>query len=318
MKPTVGFVLTWMRADNSSGGVFQYAQRLVNALVKYTDLKIVAIVTGAIGESFKQLRGYNNFKEISIDHTKPFQQILAKDNIDVVHTPVQSNNLYTTQAPMIITLHDLQHIILPENFSEAEKKFRNIHYKKAAEFSERIIVSYDHVRDDIVKYFDIPYEKIDVCPFGIEQPLDLSSLNVDDIKHKYILPDNYIFYAANTWKHKNHINLIRALEVVHSKYKQDVHLICTGERSGDFYPVVENEILNCELEDKIHFLGYIPEKEMLKIMTNSTLVVIPTRYEAGSIPLIEAMNYGMPVICSNVTSLPRQIGDERFTFDPIE
>ena len=60
----------------------------------------------------------------------------------------------------------------------------------------------------------------------------------------------------------------------------------------------------------------MPEGDLISLYKNSSLVVIPTLYEAGSGPLYEAMRYGVPVICSNVTSLPDTVGSDDFLFDP--
>jgi len=72
------------------------------------------------------------------------------------------------------------------------------------------------------------------------------------------------------------------------------------------------------LTEATHFLGLVPEEDLICLYKNSSLVVIPTLYEAGSAPLYEAMRYQVPVICSNVTSLPETIGNEEFIFDPNE
>jgi glycosyltransferase involved in cell wall biosynthesis len=65
-------------------------------------------------------------------------------------------------------------------------------------------------------------------------------------------------------------------------------------------------------------MGIVPEAELYWLYKNSSLVVIPTLYEAGSFPLIEAMYLQAPVVCSSVTSLPETIGDSRFVFDPLD
>ncbi len=71
-----------------------------------------------------------------------------------------------------------------------------------------------------------------------------------------------------------------------------------------------------KLEEEVKFLGIIPESDLISLYKLTKLVVIPTLYEAGSAPLYEAMRYGTPVICSNVTSLPETIGNDEFIFDP--
>ena len=311
----VGFDVTWMNAKNTGGGIYQYAERLITALAKHTNIGITAIISENSGEWFKSIQEHPNFKAILLKDSISFLEVLEKEKINVVHTPVQRHRHFTVRVPLITTLHDLQHFHLADFFTDKEIQFRNLYYKKSAEFSERIIVSFKHIKDDVQKFYDISPDKIDVCPLGIDNPVELKKYELPAIKKKYNLPESYLFYGANTWKHKNHISLIQALKAVHG-YGKKISLVCTGQKCDDFFPEIVKEVKKHDLQEYVNFLGYIPGNEMMLIMSNAALVVIPTLYEAGSFLLLEAMKYGVPVICSNVTSLPEQIGDERFVFDP--
>ena len=90
-------------------------------------------------------------------------------------------------------------------------------------------------------------------------------------------------------QHKNHINLIAALNKI-KKLGTEVNLVCTGNKT-DFYSEVEKKITEFRLKDSIKFLGIVPEEDLIGLYKNSELVVIPTLYEAGSGPLYEAMRY---------------------------
>jgi glycosyltransferase involved in cell wall biosynthesis len=70
------------------------------------------------------------------------------------------------------------------------------------------------------------------------------------------------------------------------------------------------------VRDFIHFLGVVPQVDLKWLYRNSLSVVVPSLYEAGSFPLIEAMQLEVPVLCASTTSLPATIGDNRFVFDP--
>ena len=316
MSLTVGFDVTWMNEPNTVGGVFQYSHRLINALVNHTDLQVVTLLNRNNQNIFKHLIENKNYRGILTETYPSLLDMIKSEKIDVMHTPLQRHFDYTFAIPMITSLHDLQHCYFPELFSMEEHNYRKIHYKKSAEFSERLIVSYAHVKKDIVKFYRIPPEKIDVCSFGIDEPRNLNQNRFAGLKDKYHITDRYLFYPANMWRHKNHMGLIKALKLVHEKYQIKIPLICTGQISDEFYPQLEKLVMQLDLTSDVNFVGYIEEEDMLLLMKNSALVVIPTLYEAGSFPLIEAMAYEVPVICSNVTSLPETIGDSRFTFDP--
>ena len=313
---TVGFDVTWMSVENTFGGVFQYSKRLISALVEHTDINVTAI-TGPNGKDiFNFLKGQKNFKEVYLEPPHSLLDVLSAEKIEVVHTPMQIFYNVTFSVPMISTLHDLQHIHYPDFFTQEELDYRKIYYKKSAEFSERVIVSFDHIKKDIVKFYNIPPDKIDVCPLGIDLPKPIDQSKFSVVKSKYQLSEKYLCYSANTWRHKNHMGLIKALKLLHERHDLKIPLVCTGQKLDDYYPEIKAIVDELNLGDFVSFTGYIPEEDMHLLVKNAALVVIPTLYEAGSFPLMEAMAYEVPVICSNVTSLPETIGDDRFVFNP--
>jgi glycosyltransferase involved in cell wall biosynthesis len=308
--------LTWLTNQDQVGGVFQYSMRVLNALVRYTEHTIVVIVSKGCEPLFTHLANAHNLKLIVKPFTKTFASIIHEEKIQVIHTPIQHHMNFTLAVPMITTLHDLQPFYFPEFFSPEEIECRNVYFRKSAEFSERVIASFRHVKDDIVKFYDIPADKIDVCPLGMPEAKPLEMGFIETVRRKYELPEKYLIYSANTWRHKNHLGLLRGLKLLHEKHDVKIPLICTGFQYPDFFPKIEDEIRRLGLTDSVRFLGYLPEEEMPAILCGAALSVIPTLYEAGSFPLMEAMNYGVPVICSSTTSLPDTISDRRFVFDP--
>lgn len=238
--------------------------------------------------------------------------------LDVIHFPFQCFPiyLYYWNIPTLITLHDLQQEYYPDFFNEKQLKYRNIYYKKSAVECDHILVSFRHVKEDIIKFYDIPSEKITVTSLGIENRFKhIDVIKKDDLFNKFNIKNNFIFYPAQTWKHKNHIKLLDALVILRDKYKRKVYLICTGNMDGNFKNIREY-IDKKKLNEQVSFFGFVSMAELYSLYIYSDLVVIPTLYEAGSFPLIEAMSLKIPVICSNVTSLPETIGDNRFVFNP--
>jgi glycosyltransferase involved in cell wall biosynthesis len=315
---TIGFDVSWMSAESGHGGIFQYSFRLIAAMVEHTDIKVVAIIGPQGHGIFDCFDGHANFRLAMLSHRYLFADIIRTENIDVIHTPMQYHHNFTLAVPMITSLHDLQPFHYPEFFSEEEIQFRNIIYKKAAEFSTIVIVSYQHVKDDIIKFYNINPDKIVVCPLGMPIPEHIDQGNFAFIKAKYSLPEKYLLYPANVWPHKNHIKLLKALRLAYDKYGIEIPLVCTGNNSIDYFSEIMRLVNELNLNNSVIFVGYIPEGDLHILLVNSELVVIPTLYEAGSYPLMEAMAYGVPVICSNVTSLPSTIDDVRFTFDPTD
>lgn len=256
-------------------------------------------------------------KLISISNfINPYQRIIKNSGIKLLHVPIQYSPIYKTSVPVITTMHDVQEFHFPEFFTASERLHRAINNLKSVSESDHIIVSFEHIKKDLFKYYSGLDEKISVCPppfaddwFATKKETDWKIL-----EKKYSITKKYLLYPAATWPHKNHIRLLEGLKGVQENIS-DLNLICTGNKT-DYYDIIHEKILELRLENSVKFLGIVPEEDLIGLYKNTELVVIPTLYEAGSGPLYEAMRYEIPVICANTTSLPETIVDERFIFDP--
>lgn len=257
----------------------------------------------------------NFLKNFSIK-LNPYNSLLKNSGISLFHVPIQYSPIYGTKIPVIITMHDLQEYHLPENFSSGERIHRAINNHKAIYESDKIIVSFNHIRNDILKYYNVLEDKVKVCPPPFAENWFTTKKETDwpSLVNKYSISKKYLLYPAATWPHKNHLRLLEALKEVQKRIP-DIKLICTGNKT-DYYSSIEIKIKELGLENSVKFLGIVPEDDLIGLYKNTELVVIPTLYEAGSGPLYEAMRYEVPVICANTTSLPETIADKRFIFDP--
>lgn len=257
----------------------------------------------------------NFLKKFSIS-INPYNSLLKKSGISLFHVPIQYSPIYGTKIPVIITMHDLQEFHFPGNFSSAERIHRAINNHKAMYETDKIIVSFEHIKKDIINFYKVPENKINVCPPPFSENWFTTKKETDwqSLEKKYSISKKYLLYPAATWSHKNHIRLLEAVRIVNERIP-DIKLICTGNKT-DYFSVIEKKIYELKLEKFVKFLGIVPEEDLIGLYKNTSLVVIPTLYEAGSGPLYEAMRYEVPVICANTTSLPETIADKRFIFNP--
>ncbi|GIW21797.1 MAG: hypothetical protein KatS3mg068_0804 [Candidatus Sericytochromatia bacterium] len=239
--------------------------------------------------------------------------VCKKYKIDIVHCPYQY--LPNTSKKRIVTMHDVQELYFPEFFTSEQRAYRAVNYKKAIDNANKIIVSYEHVKKDLVKFFDKNPDDIEVIL------MDMKNLWFEKFINKKVEKldkyKDYILYPAITWKHKNHKNLIIALSNVLKK-NIDINLVCTGYKNEYYYNELEPLIKNLGLEKNVYFEGQVEEEYLYKLYKSAKAVVIPTLYEAGSFPLVESILLNVPVICSNVTSLPETIQNNEFVFNPYD
>ncbi|MFZ0455992.1 MAG: glycosyltransferase family 1 protein [Ignavibacteriaceae bacterium] len=265
---------------------------------------------------FPESNSFNFLKKLSF-FINPYRFKLDRINFDILHVPRQHSPVYNLKRPIIITMHDVQELHFPEFFSSQERLQRAFDNKKSIEESKHIIVSFDHIKNDLIKYFRVNNDKVSVCPppFSSDWFAHNKFTDLNEIKTRYNLKEEFILYPAATWPHKNHLALIEALNILRQKGK-NIQLICTGNKKEYFKDVIQKRLIEFNLQEEIKFLGIVPESDLISLYKLTRLVVIPTLYEAGSGPLYEAMRYSIPVICSNVTSLPDTMNNDEFVFNP--
>jgi glycosyltransferase involved in cell wall biosynthesis len=211
---------------------------------------------------------------------------------DVVHYPLTLR--IPALAPSIVTLHDVQHLDLPDMFPRSELLFRRLAWHRSVRSAERVIVPSDFVRDRAVAHLRLDPARIRVTPLG----LDHASLAPGPEQR-----DPFLLYPARAWPHKNHRRLFEAFALVRRE-RPDLRLVLTG--GGEF----------TSLPDGVDARGHIPWRDVVDLMQRASALVFPSLYEGFGQPPLEAMACGCPVASSNAGALPEVVGDAALLFDP--
>lgn len=118
----------------------------------------------------------------------------------------------------------------------------------------------------------------------------------------------YILYLGRGDERKNINGLIKAFKILKEKYNMPQKLVLAGPNIGYHIPK--------DLEDEVHFTGYVEEDKKWELLRNADVFVFPSFYEGFGIPIIEAQKVGTPVACSDTSSLPEIVGDSALMFNP--
>lgn len=343
----VGYYLASVR-DEMSGGVVPYTNRIIeNLLDQPADIAYHLFVGQTQATYARQLQARFLPRSItwSVVHELPFvrqfvrplemmsvtspgrflrapltalnylEWQVARHRVDLIHCPIHILSSIYWRVPTIVTMHDIQELHFPEFFSPAERFNRAGLHWATLEAATKIVVSYAHIKTDLVRFFRLPPAKIQVCPIPITTDWMPRTGVVSDLHARYGLNPGFLLYPAQTWPHKNHVGLLRALAHLRDTTGLTPTLICTGKQTEHF-PAIEAELTALELHGQVRFLGLVSSADLAGLYQSCRAVVVPTLYEAGSFPVIEAMMLGAAVICSDVTALPETIGSPEFTFDP--
>lgn len=258
---------------------------------------------------FSPLLGTRTVKVPSSDGT------IERLRVDIMHFTFQFG--FMTDIPTIYHPHDLQHIHLPQYFSPRTYLVREVTYRTLCKKAKMVAVTSSWVKHDIVQHYQLPESKVQVIPWAPVLPTypTPSEDDVAAVKHRFSLPDTFLFYPAQTWRHKNHITLLEALAILRDRHGIIVPFVSCG-LINDFYPKIQIRVRNLRLIDQVRFLGFVSPVELQCLYKVCKCVIIPSKFEAASFPLWEAFLAGTPAACSNVTSLPQQAGDAALVFDP--
>lgn len=235
--------------------------------------------------------------------------------VDLMHFTRQK--AFRTKVPSIYHPHDLQHLHLPECFSKLEIMSREARYRAYCHQAVMVAVASSWTRADLIEQYGLSQEKVRVIPLAapVEAYPVPSNEVMQDVRTRFRLPDDFIFYPAQTWEHKNHLGLLTALSVLRRQESLRIPLVCSG-KCTDFFPWIMKKTHELGLDDQVQHVGFVSPVQLQALYRLCRAVVIPSCFEAGSFPVWEAFHAGAPVACSNVTSLPDQAGDAAVLFDP--
>jgi glycosyltransferase involved in cell wall biosynthesis len=240
---------------------------------------------------------------------------LEKARVSLVHFTNQQ--AFTTAVPSIYHPHDLQHLHLPEFFRPRDISIREVQYRAFCDQASMVAVASSWTKRDLIAQYQLPADKVTVVPLApvLNAYPNPSQSDLDATRDKLRLPLDYIYYPAQTFAHKNHISLLKAMAVLRDRDRLGISFVSSGKLT-DFFPTIMETVHALHLEKQAHFLGFVSPLELQCLYALCKGVVIPSRFEAASFPLWEAFSAGAPAACSNVTSLPDQAGDAAILFSP--
>src|SRR6186997_2600978 len=140
---------------------------------------------------------------------------------------------------------------------------------------------------------------------------------VERVRERYQLHDEFVLYAGNVKPHKNLERLIQAFHIVRNRGLEHLKLVLIGDEISK-YAALRRAVHSHQLHKYVRFLGYLPEETLAVMYRLAGVFVFPSLYEGFGLPPLEAMASGTPVVTSNVSSLPEVAGDAAVLVNPYD
>jgi glycosyltransferase involved in cell wall biosynthesis len=243
--------------------------------------------------------------------------LLRDLNADLLFCPFTAPTYFELNTPTVCVIYDLQYKTYPDFFAPEDVAHRGRTFTEAARRSTLLAAISDYSRDVAIAEGKLDPGRIKTIHLHISRHSLRNAARDETILGRLQLEaGKYLIYPANFWKHKNHEMLLTAFGIARrSGLADDIRLVCTGA-PGSRQRWLKQAAHSLGLEKHVLFPGYLANAELLALVTNSAGVIFPSLYEGFGLPVIEAMATGVPVACSNVTSLPEVAGDAAILFDP--
>lgn len=270
----------------------------------------------------------DNFHIIDIDFKPRFLRViwqflffpftLRRLRIDVLHSPNYITPLYSLGFKIIVTIHDLTFCLMPEKYTITKRLFYKLLVPVFIKIADKVISVSENTKKDMIKLFKVPENKIYVTYESYPEYYTKPGREEksDEVLNKFGLKKNFILFVGMIEPRKNVLSLLKAFYLVDDYI--DLDLVVVGKK-GWYYSDVEEfmEIIKGEsLNNKIFFTGYVSEPELKYFYQSAYIFAYPSYYEGFGLPPLQAMACAIPVITSDVSSLPEVVGEAAIKIDP--
>jgi glycosyltransferase involved in cell wall biosynthesis len=346
----IGIIVT---VSYNSGGIYQYTKSILEALHEsYTQRCVVYLKQGSqidlsfitrsnwsietldskiLTENYEALdnRASNGLDVVKAGFNSSAYDFFKTNGIDLLIYPAPWEFSFECGIPYIIAIHDLQHRLQPE-FPEVSAngtwECREYLFRNAVRYADGVLVDSDVGKEDVLTFYGdlIKPDKIYPLPFVPSFiSCQTTQAQCDEVRRKYQLSTQYLFYPAQFWRHKNHERLIRAIHLLRSRKGIDIPLVLSGSYIGPRHEAREQVFYDAmalaqriKVDDLIRYIGYVPDEDMVPLYSMAAALVMPTFFGPTNIPILEAWACNCPVLTSDIRGVREQVGDAGVLVDP--
>lgn len=320
MSLHVGVNLLWL-VPGVVGGSEEYTTRLLRALhaAAPPDLRVTLFALAPFVEAHPALA--DAFPTVAIDldgRSKP-QRVAAeatwlgrearRHGVDLLHHAggVIPPGPAIGRVPAVLTVHDLQPLLLPENFSAAKRRWIARMLPRSAARARVVVTPSEPASASVVEHLHVPASRVRTVPHGVERPPAVPEEELRAVRERYRLGDRVVLYPAITYPHKDHGTLVRAFARLAAD-RPDLTLVLTGG-PGPAEAELAAAVRQSGVGDQVRRTGRIPWSDLDALYALATCVTVSSRFEGFGAPALEAMAAGAPLVAADATALPWVVGD---------
>jgi alpha-1,3-rhamnosyl/mannosyltransferase len=318
----VGVNLLWL-VPGVVGGSEEYSTRLLAAFAEDRPdrIDLTLFVNRPFAETYPELVAafptyvcpvIERSKLLRIAAEATWLLVQAKRRgIDVLHHAGGTIPLLRMTAA-VTTIHDLQPLLLPDNFSLAKQRYLRWRLPPTVRRSRLLITLTDYTRRTIVEHFGRRADDIALVPPGYT--IALSEKPEGDPIATYGIDGPFFLYPAITYPHKNHGVLVRAFALLLERHPEALLVLSGGEASEE--AALEDDIERLGIAHRVRRVGRVPRGDLDWFFHHAVALTQTSRFEGFGLPVLEAMGHGCPVLAADATALPEVVAGAAMLLPP--
>jgi glycosyltransferase involved in cell wall biosynthesis len=315
-----------------AGGTLTYARELLHGLFAVEpETRVTAFVTAQLPESFAQTPWAGAVQWVRVPGRvtggRPWNAGLslwsqwalqparaAARHLDVLHG--QANAVAPLSAvPTVATILDLIWMHHRGTMRGRDRFGMEIVTRASARRADRLIAISQAGRDDIAETLGVARERIDVTPLGVRLSGSPAATPEPELRRSLQLGSaRLVLCVAQKRVHKNLDALVRAMALLQAR---DAVLVLPGAATP-YEDKLRRLAVQAGVAERVRFPGWVEVEQLQGLYDAASCFVLASKMEGFGLPVVEAMEHGLPVACSNVSSLPEVAGGAALLFDPLD
>ena len=244
-------------------------------------------------------------------------QRVRQDRPDLLH--VQYTAPIGCNVPVVVSVHDVSFLEHPEYFKRGRALQLQWTVRRTVERASRVLTGSEFSRSSILKvYGDLEEHKVVVVPNAAAsefRPISREAA-ASNVRSRFEIAKPFVLSVGDLQPRKNQIGLIRAFARLVRAWPQLKHNLVLAGKGTWFADRVRAAAAESGIADRIQFIGFVSDPDLLQLYNACDLFVFPSFYEGFGLPALEAMACGRAVVCSNTSALPEVVDGAAILFDP--
>lgn len=223
-----------------------------------------------------------------------------------------------TATKQIALIHDLNFEHYPQHLPFRNRVYYRYFFRRFAAKADKIVTISQYTKKDMIEVYKIDAKKIDVIILGAKEIFKpLADDDIQITKEKYAQGQPYFFFVGSLHARKNILRLMQAFDVFKKQNPCNVKLVLAGNILWEA-DEIKNIYQSLVHKNDIIFTGRVSDEELKQLLGAALALTFVPLFEGFGLPIVEAFQAGVPVICSNVTSMPEVAGDAALQVNPFD